>query len=108
MTKIRFYHNNQGEILGFQTIGHAGYAEYGEDIVCAGVSALVLNTVNSIETLTADRLITETDEVKGIIRTKFSGRRSREGQLLMQSLRLGVLELEAEYDQFIQVSFKEV
>ena len=31
-------------------IGHSGYAEAGSDIICAGVSALVINTINSIET----------------------------------------------------------
>lgn len=30
-------------------LGHAGYGEYGKDIVCAGVSALVLALVGWIE-----------------------------------------------------------
>ena len=34
--------------------GHAGYAEEGQDIVCAAVSALIINTVNSLETFTDD------------------------------------------------------
>ncbi len=29
----------------FLSRGHAGYAEEGQDIVCAGVSALVINTM---------------------------------------------------------------
>lgn len=31
--------------------GHAGYAAKGQDIVCAGVSALVISFVNGVETL---------------------------------------------------------
>ena len=34
--------------------GHAGYAEPGQDIVCAAVSALVINTINAIEAFTED------------------------------------------------------
>ena len=34
--------------LGFSVSGHAGYAPYGEDIVCAGVSSAVQLTVNAI------------------------------------------------------------
>lgn len=36
--------------------GHAGYAEPGKDIVCAGVSALVQTLIQSIETLTQDTI----------------------------------------------------
>ncbi len=34
--------------------GHAGYADEGEDIICAAVSALALNFFNSVETFTED------------------------------------------------------
>ena len=34
--------------------GHAGYAQEGEDIICAAVSALSLNFFNSVETFTED------------------------------------------------------
>ena len=34
--------------------GHAGYAEEGEDIICAAVSALALNFFNSVEAFTED------------------------------------------------------
>ena len=38
--------------VSFTSKGHAGYAEEGQDIICAAVSALVINTVNSLEQLT--------------------------------------------------------
>lgn len=30
----------EGDSLSIEIVGHAGYAKYGEDIVCAGISAL--------------------------------------------------------------------
>lgn len=36
--------------------GHAGYAEYGKDIVCAGVTALTQTLIQSIENLTDDKI----------------------------------------------------
>ncbi|CAM4363833.1 ribosomal-processing cysteine protease Prp [Paenibacillus tarimensis] len=39
-------------ILSFAVEGHAEYAKPGKDIVCAGVSAVTVGTVNSIEALT--------------------------------------------------------
>ena len=41
---------------GFLCEGHAGYAEEGYDIICSAVSALTVNTINSIETLTEDEI----------------------------------------------------
>ena len=38
-----------GHYKSFHINGHAMYAEAGSDIVCAAVSALVINTINSIE-----------------------------------------------------------
>lgn len=40
MIEIFIRRNKQGHISSFSVSGHAGYAEHGEDIVCAGVSAL--------------------------------------------------------------------
>jgi uncharacterized protein len=38
-------------IRAFSSEGHAGYAKIGEDIVCAGVSAVTVGTVNAAEKL---------------------------------------------------------
>ena len=42
--------------------GHAEYAEEGQDIICAAVSVLMVNTANSIETLTEDGFTCEEDD----------------------------------------------
>ena len=36
--------------------GHAGFAEVGQDIVCAGVSAIVQTLIQSVEDLTVDTI----------------------------------------------------
>ena len=45
---------SNGEYVGFSSKGHAGYAEEGYDIICAAVSVLTVNTINSIEKFTDD------------------------------------------------------
>ena len=34
-------------VKGFEIRGHAGWANFGQDIVCAGVSVLAINTQNA-------------------------------------------------------------
>ena len=42
MTKITIFRNQDQAFLGFDCLGHAGYAEEGEDIVCARISLQIL------------------------------------------------------------------
>ena len=62
MIKVTIYKTEWQEYAGFDMEGHAGYAEAGEDIVCAGVSALVINALNSIERFTDDETSCVSDE----------------------------------------------
>ena len=52
----------KGSYLDFLSKGHAGYAEEGQDIVCAAVSALIITTVNSLEKFTEEQIEAEADE----------------------------------------------
>ena len=50
MTRIDVFMAPEGAaVQGFYVHGHAGYAEAGEDIVCAAISALALSCVNGLE-----------------------------------------------------------
>ena len=53
----------KGSYLDFLSKGHAGYAEEGQDIVCAAVSALIITTVNSLEKFTEEQIEAEADEL---------------------------------------------
>ena len=48
MTEITFYKRN-GIYYGFKETGHSGYADAGQDIVCAALSAMTMLIVNTIE-----------------------------------------------------------
>ena len=39
----------------FLLFGHAEYADAGEDIVCAGISVLVINTINALGMFTKEQ-----------------------------------------------------
>ena len=70
------------EYAGFSSKGHAGYAEEGYDIICAAVSVLTVNTINSIEKFTDDAFKAEAAD--GMVRWKFTELPlSKEAHLLM-------------------------
>ena len=48
MTKITFFRSG-GSFYGFEEEGHSGYAEEGQDILCAALSAMTMLIVNTVE-----------------------------------------------------------
>ena len=48
MTKVVFYKQN-GVFYGFHEVGHAGYGEFGNDIICSALSAMTMLIINTIE-----------------------------------------------------------
>ena len=94
---------------GFDCIGHAGYAPEGEDIICAGVSALVINTINSIAYFSKTKFETESEEETGKLQVTFKQEPDREADLLMRSLVLGLQGIQNNYgNEYIHLNFKEV
>lgn len=89
--------------------GHAGYAEEGEDIICAAVSALALNFFNSVEAFTEDTFEGRAGEESVQFEFRFTSDISPESQLLMNSLILGLQNIEKDYGKsYINIRFKEV
>ena len=84
------------DYIGFSSKGHAGYAEEGYDIICAAVSVLTVNTINSIEKFTEDAFKAEAAD--GMVRWKFTEiPLSKEANLLMDSLVLGLKDIQENY-----------
>ena len=89
--------------------GHAEYAEEGEDIICAAVSALALNFFNSVETFTEDEFEGGAGQENMQFEFRFTSEISPESKLLMNSLILGLQNIERDYGKsYINVKFKEV
>jgi len=105
MIKVSIYKNVDNLVTGFSLSGHADYLEYGSDIVCAAVSALVINTINSIEHFTSDKFRLEQDEKLGFIEFHVISSMSNNANLLLNSLVLGLHGIEEEYtNKYIKLS----
>ena len=113
MTTIVIEKSKAGEYKGFICKGHAGYAMKGGDIVCASISVLVINTINSMEKLAKEDMNVAADEKAGLIRCKFNGALSEKGKLLMDSMVLGLSGIAEEYGRkrgkkYLVLNFEEV
>lgn len=109
MTTITIIKSKSGNYKGMTCSGHAGYADAGNDIVCAAISMLVINTINSLDMLTGTNMQVFTNEDEGYIDCTFLSELNEKEILLMDSLVLGIKGTVQEYGKkFLKLIFKEV
>ena len=107
MINVTFDRREQN-LRGFEFDGHAGYAESGKDIVCAGVSALVLNMINSVDEFCEDKYMLDINEDNGHVKFSFIDEPSYNAILLINSLELGIKGIKETYSQHITLDYREV
>lgn len=88
------------QLDGITIDGHAGYAEVGKDIVCAGVTALTENLIVSIESLTEDTIQYEVSPGRVDIQFK---NLSEDGKLLVDSFFLGICSIEQDFPEHVKI-----
>ena len=94
-------------ISGFESSGHAGFADSGKDIVCAAVSILIINTVNSMEKFTGQVFGTESED--GHIYCTLAKPYDQDAQLLLNAMVFGLQNIRQEYGKkYLRLDFKEV
>ncbi len=109
MTSIIITKTEDDTYKSIECNGHAGFAEYGEDIVCAAISVLTINCINSIENLTRDEISVFQDEDKGVIRFEFKNQPSVSAELLVKSFELGIDSIYQQYGKkYLNIKFRRV
>ena len=105
MINISIIRHSDQSIAAFEVKGHAGYAERGKDIVCAGVSAVTVGTVNAVEALLGVEL--EAEMAEGFLRVRVPDVEdaSKRGQiqLLLESMLVMLNSIRESYGQFVDI-----
>ncbi len=81
---------------GLSVDGHAGYAETGNDIICAAVSALTQGLIHSMEALTDDRISYRI--ASGHVDIKYKNP-SEQGKLLIDSFFIAMSDIQLSYGE---------
>ena len=104
MTKCEFF--TEGErITGFSVSGHSGYAEAGEDIVCAAVSAVVTMaeaTINDVCGAKAKVRVRD-DQARITLTLPVSCDEEDTVQAVLAGMMLTLINMRDEYPDFIEV-----
>ena len=100
MIQITLY--SQGdEITGFACTGHAGYAEYGSDIVCAAVSILTTTCANALETVAGVK--PQVQAAEGDMALSLPDGAGRDAQVILMAMRQGLRDLAEAYPENLRL-----
>ena len=98
MIEVLITRDEARDITGFRVSGHALFAEAGNDIICAAVSMLTINTLNAIEQFLPDEhMIIDIDRKNGVIEAKLSEKPAEGSELLLRTFHLGMVSIEEQY-----------
>ncbi len=105
MIIVSILRGRDNDITGIKVTGHAEYADPGEDIVCAAVSAVTVGTVNSIEALTGT--VMKAKMKSGFLNANLPGDvhpdTVHQVQLLLSSMVVMLRTIEGSYGMYIQI-----
>ncbi|MDX8364061.1 ribosomal-processing cysteine protease Prp [Cytobacillus sp. IB215665] len=106
MINVKIDRANDGTIQSFTMSGHAYQAAHGQDIVCAGASAVSIGTINAIYALTnTEPIIQQQDgylycEVPSNINKVVADKI----QLLLEGMLVSLKSIEQEYGDYIKIT----
>ena len=101
MIRVKFFVGNR-QLKGFQISGHAGFAESGEDIVCASVSSAAYMAANTVtDIIRADAEATADDGAMTLL-VKEPCERT---ETVLKGLELHLKELSKQYPENIKIIY---
>ncbi|NMD70557.1 ribosomal-processing cysteine protease Prp [Bacillus sp. DNRA2] len=109
MINITINRTESGTIHSFTMNGHANFARHGEDLVCAGASAVSFGSVNAIEALTG--IVPEIEQSQGgFLRCTYPTDLQKDVQekvqLLLEAMVVSLETIERDYGKHIKITFK--
>ncbi|AIS52106.1 putative ribosomal protein [Thermoanaerobacter kivui] len=105
MIQVEIFRDSKGDICRFSIVGHAGYDEYGKDIVCSAVSAISQTAILGLEALKTVKIkkkIKSGDLWVEIIEKGFLEDNIRL-KAILDTMVLGLKDIEKDYGKYLKV-----
>ncbi len=102
MIEVKIFSEADGKMSGFEVTGHSGTAAHGKDIICAGVSSLSQTALLGI----GEYLRREVDykAASGLLCMKLKGRPDELTEAVLQTMLLGLREIEKIAPQAVKIT----
>ena len=101
MINITITYQSTGEFDSLISKGHANSAPYGQDLVCAAVSGIILGGINA---LSGKNFSLKNNESKGILELRNIGEMSERDSVVIDTMVLQLQAVERDNPKFIKIS----
>lgn len=96
-----------GRVRGIRVSGHAGYAERGEDIVCAAASVLITTCANALESVAGVKPRVTQKPKSAVIEVALpdamSESQAHDAQVVINTVLQGFSDIATEYPAYLQI-----
>ncbi|MCZ0756664.1 ribosomal-processing cysteine protease Prp [Anoxybacillus sp. J5B_2022] len=110
MIHVEVERTDDGKIAAFTMSGHAQFAKRGQDIVCAGASAVSFGSINAIIALTNVKPRITQGEKGGYLRCELpvveDAQIDEKVQLLLEAMLVSLQTIEKDYGKYIRIADK--
>ena len=103
MIKITIKYKSTGEFVSLNSQGHADSAPYGQDLVCAAVSGVILGGINALQ---GKNFSLKNNENKGILELCNIGKMSERDAVVIDTMVLQLQAIERDNPKFIKISIE--
>lgn len=105
MITVEIFSGNDEKILGYQVSGHAGFADSGEDIVCAAVSGIVQTAVLGLDHYlsVSPNLEIKDGWLKCMLPDTINIEELEKAQIILRTMELGLLSTQESYNKYIRI-----
>ncbi|MDT8859534.1 ribosomal-processing cysteine protease Prp [Alkalihalobacillus sp. MEB130] len=108
MITVEVTRNDKRNIVSFTMSGHADFGPHGQDLVCAGASAVSFGAVNAIAAVCGVELDIEMEDEGGFLRCHVPNGLEKvtfeKVQLLLEGMIVSLQSIAEEYSDNIQVN----
>lgn len=109
MTRVEITRNYAGEIVEFKISGHSGYADIGNDIVCAGISALAQAALLGLDKVVG--LNVKLNWQKGedenfihcLLPEKMNDEQRKMSTAVLETMCIGIKEIAKQYPKYVYI-----
>lgn len=107
MTNVKFIKNKDGNYISLIVSGHTGYAEYGQDILCASISAISCSLALGIKNVLKikAKIVKKDDDgfLEILLPSNLNKAQFEKSNLLFETAKVSFLDLMKGYKQYIKL-----
>lgn len=101
MILINIKRNQNNQIIYLEASGHANYDDYGKDIICSAVSAILVGGLNAIENIKSYNVKIENGYI--LVELLKENIQSNKDSIVFETLYYQLKTIEKNYNKFIKI-----